>query len=145
MPTYDYKCNACSHAFEAFQTMSAKVMKTCPKCGKNALKRLIGTGAAVVFKGSGFYQTDYRSEGYKKSADADKKAAEPPATDANVKSKGEIKGESKGDGSSAAPPSTAAPPAPGAAPATSTPAPKPEPKGETPRDSKREPKTKPKS
>lgn len=72
MPTYDYRCTACGHAFELFQSMSAKHEKKCPRCGKNALERLIGTGAAVLFKGSGFYQTDYRSEGYKKAADADK-------------------------------------------------------------------------
>jgi len=75
MPTYDYKCNACGHTFEHFQSMKDKSLRKCPKCGKNALERLIGIGAAVVFKGSGFYQTDYRSEGYKKSAEADKTAA----------------------------------------------------------------------
>ncbi|MGJ8635755.1 MAG: FmdB family zinc ribbon protein [Phycisphaerales bacterium] len=76
MPTYDYRCNACEHEFELFQSMSAGVKKKCPECGKLALERLIGIGAAVMFKGSGFYETDYRSESYKKSADADKKAAE---------------------------------------------------------------------
>lgn len=77
MPTYDYRCNACDHEFELFQSMSAGVKKKCPECGKMALERLIGTGAAVMFKGSGFYETDYRSDSYKKSAEADKKAAEP--------------------------------------------------------------------
>jgi putative FmdB family regulatory protein len=77
MPTYEYKCNACAHRFEQFQSMKDKPLKKCPACGKNALERLIGTGAAVLFKGSGFYQTDYRSEGYKKAA-----AAEKPAGDA---------------------------------------------------------------
>lgn len=77
MPTYDYRCNACDHEFELFQSMSAGVKKKCPECGKIALERLIGTGAAVMFKGSGFYETDYRSDSYKKSAEADKKAAEP--------------------------------------------------------------------
>lgn len=72
MPTYDYRCNACDHEFELFQSMSDKVKRTCPKCGKRALERLIGTGAALLFKGSGFYETDYRSEGYKKAKDADK-------------------------------------------------------------------------
>ena len=81
MPTYDYKCNACSHTFEQFQSMKDKPLKKCPKCGKNALERLIGLGAAVIFKGSGFYQTDYRSDAYKKSADSDKKASEPASTD----------------------------------------------------------------
>lgn len=75
MPTYDYKCNACGHAFEQFQGMKDKLLRTCPNCGKKALERLIGTGAAIVFKGSGFYQTDYRSEGYKKAKEADSKPA----------------------------------------------------------------------
>ena len=75
MPTYDYECDACGHKFEIFQKMSDKHLKKCPECKKNKLRRLIGAGAAVVFKGSGFYQTDYRSESYKKSAEADKKAA----------------------------------------------------------------------
>ncbi len=77
MPTYDYRCNACDHEFELFQSMSAGVKKKCPECGKMALERLIGIGAAVMFKGSGFYETDYRSDSYKKSAEADKKTAEP--------------------------------------------------------------------
>lgn len=72
MPTYDYVCDACEHAFESFQSMSAKPHRKCPECGKSKLRRLIGTGAGVIFKGSGFYETDYRSESYKKSADADK-------------------------------------------------------------------------
>ena len=75
MPTYDYECNACGHAFELFQSISERVKKKCPECGKRTLRRLFGTGGAIVFKGSGFYQTDYRSESYKKGAEADKKAA----------------------------------------------------------------------
>jgi putative FmdB family regulatory protein len=71
MPTYDYKCTACQHTMEAFQSMKDKPLRKCPSCGKNALERLIGTGAAVLFKGSGFYQTDYRSESYKKAAASD--------------------------------------------------------------------------
>lgn len=74
MPTYDYECDACGHALEIFQGINDPMKKKCPECGKNKLKRQFGTGAAIVFKGSGFYQTDYRSEGYKKSAAADKKA-----------------------------------------------------------------------
>ncbi len=73
VPTYDYRCEACGHEFEHFQSMSAKVMRKCPECEKPTLKRLIGTGGAVIFKGSGFYQTDYRSDSYKKAAEADKK------------------------------------------------------------------------
>ena len=91
MPTYDYKCTACKHAFEQFQSMKDKPLKKCPKCGKNALERLIGTGAAVIFKGSGFYQTDYRSEAYKKAEKADSgdssKATETKAADAKTADK----------------------------------------------------------
>lgn len=74
MPTYDYRCDNCSHEFEEFQYIKDEPLKKCPACGKNKLKRLIGGGAAIVFKGSGFYQTDYRSESYRKSAKADSPA-----------------------------------------------------------------------
>ena len=67
MPTYDYECDACGHTFELFQSISEPVKKKCPECGKPKLRRLFGTGAAVMFKGSGFYQTDYRSDSYKKA------------------------------------------------------------------------------
>ena len=70
MPTYDYECSACGHEMELFQGINEPVKKKCPECGKLKLRRLLGTGAAVVFKGSGFYQTDYRSDSYKKGADA---------------------------------------------------------------------------
>lgn len=72
MPTYDYVCDACGHQFELFQSITAGKKRKCPQCGKNKLRRLFGTGAAIVFKGSGFYKTDYRSESYKKAAAADK-------------------------------------------------------------------------
>jgi putative FmdB family regulatory protein len=72
MPTYDYVCDGCGHAFELFQSMTDSVKKTCPKCKKKKLRRLIGAGGAFMFKGSGFYKTDYRSESYKKGAAADK-------------------------------------------------------------------------
>ncbi len=71
MPTYDYLCDGCGHTFELFQSMTDSVKKTCPECGKKKLRRLIGAGGAIVFKGSGFYKTDYRSESYKKGAAAD--------------------------------------------------------------------------
>jgi len=71
MPTYDYVCDGCGHAFELFQSMTDAVKKTCPECGKKKLRRLIGAGGAIVFKGSGFYKTDYRSDSYKKGAAAE--------------------------------------------------------------------------
>jgi putative FmdB family regulatory protein len=76
MPTYDYECSACGHTFEVFQGINDDVLKKCPECKKNKLQRLFGTGAAIVFKGSGFYQTDYRSESYKKAAKADSKKSD---------------------------------------------------------------------
>jgi len=94
MPTYDYECDACGHEFELFQSIMEPVQKKCPKCGKLKLRRLFGTGAAVVFKGSGFYQTDYRSESYKKGAEKDKPASESKS-DSKSDSKSESKSESK--------------------------------------------------
>ena len=64
MPTYDYVCDNCEHTFEEFQSITAKNLRKCPKCKKSKLRRLIGAGAGVIFKGSGFYETDYRSDGY---------------------------------------------------------------------------------
>ena len=71
MPTYAYACGQCNHTFDAFQSIKANPLRKCPQCGKTALKRLIGTGAGIIFKGSGFYCTDYRSDGYKKAANGD--------------------------------------------------------------------------
>jgi putative FmdB family regulatory protein len=93
MPTYDYVCDACEHQFELFQSITEPVKKKCPQCKKPKLRRLFGTGAAVMFKGSGFYTTDYRSESYKKRASEEKPAATNGAADA--KSGGESKSESK--------------------------------------------------
>jgi putative FmdB family regulatory protein len=81
MPTYDYECDACGHEFELFQGINDAVQRKCPKCGKLKLRRLFGTGAAVVFKGSGFYQTDYRSDSYKKAAEKEKKGSEGGASE----------------------------------------------------------------
>jgi len=75
MPTYDYECNHCGHEFELFQSITDPVRRKCPQCAKPKLRRLFGTGAAIVFRGSGFYQTDYRSESYRKKAEAEKTAA----------------------------------------------------------------------
>jgi putative FmdB family regulatory protein len=71
MPTYEYKCEACGHAFEKFQSIKAAPIRKCPKCGKMKVKKLISKGAGLIFKGSGFYITDYRSEGYKDQAKAE--------------------------------------------------------------------------
>lgn len=105
MPTYDYICRACDHEFEHFQSMTAPVLRKCPKCGKSKLERLIGAGAGVLFKGGGFYETDYRSDSYTKAAEAEKKSAEARTTDAakpgegataaKADSKASDKGESK--------------------------------------------------
>jgi putative FmdB family regulatory protein len=81
MPTYDYQCGACGHTFEEFQSISAAPLKKCPGCGKLKLKRLFGTGAGVIFKGAGFYETDYRSDSYKKAAEGEKPAAESKPAD----------------------------------------------------------------
>ncbi len=79
MPTYEYECRACGHQFERFQSMTAKPLTRCPACKRARVRRLIGRGAGVLFKGSGFYQTDYRSDHYRKQKAAEKKSAEPPA------------------------------------------------------------------
>ncbi len=91
MPTYDYVCDACDHEFELFQSITEKNKRKCPECGRLKLRRLFGTGAAIVFKGSGFYQTDYRSESYRKGAEAERKAK----SDSKSKSDGKAKGDSK--------------------------------------------------
>ncbi|MBX3377396.1 MAG: zinc ribbon domain-containing protein [Phycisphaeraceae bacterium] len=91
MPTYEYICRKCEHEFDVFQSMTEAPKRKCPKCGKNALERKIGLGAAILFKGSGFYQTDYRSESYKKAAEAEK----PAKAEAKSESKSEAKPEPK--------------------------------------------------
>src|SRR5437867_11947040 len=87
MPTYDYKCTACGHTFEQFQSIMAPPVKRCPVCGKAKVKRLIGAGAGLIFKGSRFYITDYRDAGYKEKVKAES---------GDVKS--DAKGEAKDDG-----------------------------------------------
>lgn len=86
MPTYDYECDACNHKFELYQSISAEPEKTCPECKKKKLRRLIGTGGAVMFKGSGFYQTDYRSDSYKKAASSDSKSTSSDSSSAPASS-----------------------------------------------------------
>ena len=103
MPTYDYVCDGCGHAFELFQSLTDKVKRTCPECKKRKLRRLIGTGAAIMFKGSGFYQTDYRSDSYKKGAAADKSTSSGNKEGGDKKSSGESsKSSSSGDAKPAA-------------------------------------------
>tara|TARA_Y100000589_G_scaffold51812_2_gene43168 strand:- start:1453 stop:1794 length:342 start_codon:yes stop_codon:yes gene_type:complete len=104
MPTYDYRCEACDHEFELFQQMSAPVETVCPKCGLESLRRLVGTGGGILFKGSGFYETDYRSASYKKAADSDRKsndsAAKPTETGGTKKSSDSSGGSGSSRGSS---------------------------------------------
>ena len=96
MPTYDYVCEACGHEMEAFHSMSAAPLKDCPVCGEPALKRQIGAGAGLLFKGSGFYQTDYRSDSYKKGASSDKTSSSSSTASSNSSEKtGKKKPESK--------------------------------------------------
>src|SRR5690606_27451043 len=96
MPTYDYECDACGHTFDVFQSINDPKKKKCPQCGKTKLRRLFGAGSAVVFKGSGFYQTDYRSDSYKKAAAADK-----PASSGESSKSGDSKSSSSSSESSA--------------------------------------------
>lgn len=90
MPNYDYECDACGHEWEMFQRMVEDAIKKCPECKKKKARRLFGTGAAIMFKGSGFYETDYRSDSYKKAAKADKESGKS-------EKKSETKSESKSD------------------------------------------------
>ncbi|MBK7877830.1 MAG: zinc ribbon domain-containing protein [Planctomycetes bacterium] len=101
MPTYDYHCLACGHALELFHGMSEPARKKCPRCGKNKLERRIGAGAGFLFKGSGFYLTDYRSESYKEGAKRDDAgsakpdASAPAAASDSTPAKSESKPASK--------------------------------------------------
>jgi putative FmdB family regulatory protein len=85
MPTYEYQCEGCGHEFEELQSFKDEPLKVCPKCREERLRRLFGTGAAILFKGSGFYETDYRSESYKKAAKAEQEAGKgtTPSKDAS--------------------------------------------------------------
>jgi putative FmdB family regulatory protein len=114
MPTYEYACAACGHHFEEFQSITAKPITVCPKCKKKKVQRLISAGAGFIFKGSGFYQTDYRSDAYKSAAKAD-------SAPAKTETKTDSKAETKTDSSTPKPDSK---PAPSAAPAKSTKSPK---------------------
>ena len=85
MPTYDYECQACGHIFEKFQPITASPIRRCPECGRMKVRRLIGAGAGIIFKGSGFYQTDYRSRSYHKAAENDKSPSDSKASDKGTK------------------------------------------------------------
>jgi len=110
MPTYDYECKACGHEFDELQSFSDPVLTKCPKCKKNKLERLFGGGGAIIFKGTGFYETDYRRPGEAK---------------ADGKGEGKTDGKTEGATADAAPaakadapaPAAASPPPPPAAPA----------------------------
>jgi len=80
MPTYEYKCDACGHSFDQFQSITALPLKKCPACHRPKLRRLIGAGAGLIFKGSGFYITDYRSDSYKSAAKSETGAAAASST-----------------------------------------------------------------
>lgn len=101
MPTYDYVCDACGHEWELFQKITDHPVKTCPECKKRKAVRQFGTGAAVMFKGSGFYETDYRSESYKKDAKKDSKSSESgsdaKSSKSDAKSKSTDSSSSTGD------------------------------------------------
>lgn len=91
VPTYEYTCDDCRHHFERFQSIKARPLRVCPKCGRSRLKRLIGAGAGVIFKGSGFYQTDYRSESYKKAEKKEKDSAETKSGEKETKTEAKDK------------------------------------------------------
>lgn len=81
MPTYDYICEHCGNEFERFQSITAPVLRKCDQCGKMKLKRLIGAGSGIIFKGTGFYQTDYRSDSYNKAKNSEESSISKAKTD----------------------------------------------------------------
>ncbi|MHC4337511.1 MAG: FmdB family zinc ribbon protein [Planctomycetota bacterium] len=98
MPTYEYICEECGYEFEQFQSITARALRQCPKCGRRKLKRLIGVGSGVIFKGSGFYETDYRSESYKEAEKKEKGAADTSDTKKKADTKdSKTSGKSKKD------------------------------------------------
>ena len=97
MPTYDYICKACGHTLEIFQSMTEGAKRKCPECGENKLQRQIGAGAGILFKGQGYYQTDYRSQSYKDAAAKDKASNSSSSSDSSTSSSDS--GTSKSDSS----------------------------------------------
>ena len=119
MPTYEYKCDNCGYEFERFQPITAAAVKRCPECGKSKVRRLISTGAGLIFKGSGFYITDYRDKSYTDKAKAESGSkesggdgkAETKSDTKPAETKAESKSESKSDAKSDAKPKTESKPA----------------------------------
>ena len=100
MPTYAYVCQNCHHEFDAFQGIKARPLRECPACGQTTLKRLIGCGSGIIFKGSGFYCTDYRSDGYKSAAKTDAGSHSKPSekkTEPKPAAASETKSETKAE------------------------------------------------
>ncbi len=102
MPTYDYVCEACGHKFDHFQSMSSRKLRKCPECSKPKLVRLVGAGAGVIFKGSGFYETDYKRAGSSGSDGSSSKSgsggdSKESGAKSDTSSSGESSGESSGD------------------------------------------------
>ena len=90
MPTYEYECQRCGNSFERFQNITEDPVKRCPEC-RGKVRRLLGTGAGIIFKGSGFYGTDYRSENYKKRANEESKGAEQASSHSQPTTKSDNK------------------------------------------------------
>ena len=116
MPTYEYKCDACGATFERFQSITAAPIKRCPECGKAKVRRLIGTGAGLIFKGSGFYITDYRDKSYADKAKAESgggssdSSKDKPAGDAKSDAKSDTKSDTKSEAKTDAKPAADAKP-----------------------------------
>jgi putative FmdB family regulatory protein len=97
MPTYEYRCKACGHEFEEFQSMSSDPLTMCPKCAKPSLKRLMSSGVGLIFKGSGFYLTDYKKSNTSSGSNAKSELKPESKSDSNSASKTESKQDSKPD------------------------------------------------
>jgi len=109
MPTYDYECDACGHKQEVFQNISDPLLEKCPKCKKKKYRRLFGAGGGVIFKGSGFYTTDYRPDSYNKAASADKPSESTSSSSDSSSSKSESKPAAPAKSNSPAPSSSSKP------------------------------------
>ena len=97
MPTYEYECKACEHRFEIFQSIKASPLKKCPECKKMKLRRLIGSGAGIIFKGSGFYETDYKRSRTGAGSGKNGKDTEPKSESSSSSESSSKKSESSGD------------------------------------------------